>query len=49
MINKLIWFWKGIPENLNEFKEVVILWLISALFFGVMVALVITKIIVLLK
>ena len=41
MIKKSIWFWKGSPENLLEFKEIIILWLITGLGFGILFAMII--------
>ena len=45
MINKPVWIWKGIPENFSEFREVFILWLGSALFVGVLIAIIINYIV----
>ena len=39
MIDKPIWMWKGIPSDWGEFfKEVFVLWLGSALVFGLLIA-----------
>lgn len=42
MIKKQVWIWKGIPSDFHEFfKEVFILWIGGALFFGVLIAFII--------
>ncbi len=48
MINKPLWeIWKGVPENLKEFKEVFILWICSAFLLGILIAMIIINILLL--